>query len=102
MALTAINAPAQCNSVRDLPDSTQKKILAKFLEGRHCDTLRMVDSVYISELKMNKIQLQKDLTVAAEEITILQKEVIRRKKRPWITGAIGFLVGVYSGTRLVR
>lgn len=89
---------AQC-TVRDLPDSTQKMILTRFVEGEQCDSLRTVDSLHIADLEANKLDLQQDLSEAADNIQALQLEAVKRKKWPWITGAIGFVGGCYLGTR---
>jgi hypothetical protein len=89
----------QCG-VRDLPDSTQKMILGKFLLLDQCDTLRKIDSIHIDRLMADKRILQEENKVLRVEVDDLKETALNRRKWPWISGAVGLIGGFFIGTRI--
>ncbi|MFW9965399.1 MAG: hypothetical protein ACFFCX_17635 [Candidatus Sifarchaeia archaeon] len=90
----------QCDNVRDLPDSVQKKILAKFLDLERCDSLQATNKREIMLLRSDILALQDDNVKLNNHIVVLNDKALKRKKWPWIAGAIGFAGGIYLGTRI--
>lgn len=79
--------------MRDLPEEDQKNILARFAMGEQCDSLRVVDSLFIVDLVADKAALQRDNSIAVQEIELLQLKAIRQRKWVWVAGAAGVIGG---------
>lgn len=99
LTVFSFNAFGQCG-VRDLPDSTQKNILGKFLLLERCDSLQIESAEEIMSLKGNILSLQADNIEAVSYIESLQLEALKRKKWVWISGAVGLIVGILTGNKL--
>jgi hypothetical protein len=81
----------QC-TVSQLPDSTQKKILSKFIQLDECMEYRKEDSAYISDLTTLNSNL-------AYDYTQLNNKFLKRRKWPWIALGGGLVGGYLLGRK---
>lgn len=82
---------SQC-TVNDLPDSTQKKILTKFVLLDECMEYRKEDSAYISDLTTLNSNL-------AQDYNKLRGKFLKRRKLPWIALGGGLVTGFLIGRK---
>jgi hypothetical protein len=75
-------------------------ILAKFVRLDKADSLDVIQLALIDTLNSNKRVLQRENKVLRAEIEEQKDKALKRRKIPWIVGAVGLVSGFFIGNRI--